>query len=155
MHNQKILIVAGCFCLRSVFCRFFEKISVFLLTFDVRKRFLSEFAREQSKKSDSSYLDFFVKIWTTIRKFWQQSEKSDSTRKQLKQSENSDNNQKILTTIKKFWQQSENSDNNQKILTTIRKFWQQSENSDNNQKILTTIRNLQQQLQQSEKIETK
>ena len=142
MHNQKILIVAGLFCLRSVFCRFFEKIRVFLLTFDVRKRFLSEFAREQSENSDSSYLDFFVKILdnnqkilTTIRKFWQQSE-------------NSDNNQKILTAP-------ENNFNNQKILTTIRKFWQQSENSDNNQKILTTIRNLQQQLQQSENFETK
>ena len=78
------------------------------------------------------------------------------------QSENADNNQKILTTnwsttstIRKFWQQSENSDNNQKILTTIRKqtFWQQSENSDNNQTILTTSENSDnklQQLQQSE-----
>ena len=70
--------------------------------------------------------------WTTstIRKFWQQSEKSD-------------NNQKILTTIRKFWQQSDTYD----IL------WQQSENSNNNQqsnksvisyqKILTTIYNYQ------------
>ena len=80
--------------------------------------------------------------------FWSQSEFSDCDQKILiciffgEQSENSDHNQKILTTNQN------NSDHKQKILITIRNFWSQSEtadhnqnNSDHNQKILFTIRN--------------